>query len=56
MGHNEPINGDFWLMKSKNIELCNEIIQNCQQKARELGYPYFNPIEGWGYAIIPADL
>jgi hypothetical protein len=56
-GKIEPANAGFFMLAPKqgDLEHINEIIKKREQRARELSYPYFDPIEGWGHAFVPGD-
>jgi hypothetical protein len=45
------------MLASKNgaLEQINRIIQEREEQARSLPYPYFDPVEGWGHVIQPGD-
>jgi hypothetical protein len=56
-GKIEPANAGFFMLAPKKgaLEQINNIIQEREEKARSLPYPYFDPVEGWGHVIEPND-
>jgi hypothetical protein len=56
-GRVEPANGGFFMLAPGEGELqeMNEIIHQREVKAQTRGYPYFDPVEGWGHEIQPPD-
>ena len=56
-GKDEPANAGFFMLapNQTDLEHINRIIQQRGERARELQYPYFDPVEGWGHAIEQGD-
>jgi hypothetical protein len=56
-GHLEPANAGFFMVAPKqgDLEQINRIIQEREEEAKSLPYPYFDEVEGWGHVIQPGD-
>jgi hypothetical protein len=56
-GRNEPSNGGFFMLQPYvgALKEMNNIIENRRISGNRTGYPFFDPVGGWGHAIVPPD-
>jgi hypothetical protein len=53
MGRAEPANGGFFMLKPYHgaLDEINQLIQRRRESGKRYGYPYFDPVSGWGHVI-----